>query len=53
VTSISVNSLLIVLLISIVDDVEEAQLVDSLGGRDDTEPISQLLLLEELLCPNP
>jgi len=53
VTSISVDSLLIVLLIGIVDDVEEAQLVDSLGGRDNTEPISQLLLLEELLRPNP
>jgi hypothetical protein len=52
-TSISVNPLLIILLIGIVDNVEEAELVDTLGRRDNTEPISQLLLLEELLCPIP
>jgi hypothetical protein len=52
-TSSSVNPLLIILLIGIVDNVEEAELVDTLGRRDNTEPISQLLLLEELLCPNP
>jgi len=53
ITSSSVNPLLIILLIGIVDNVEEAELVDTLGRRYDTEPISQLLLLEELLCPNP
>jgi hypothetical protein len=52
-TSISINPLLIILLIGIIDNVEEAELVDTLGRRDDTEPISQLLLLEELLCPDP
>jgi hypothetical protein len=52
-TSSSVKPLLIILLIGIVDNVEEAELVDTLGGRYDTEPISQLLLLEELLCSNP
>jgi hypothetical protein len=44
-TSISANRLLIILLIGIVDNVEEAELVDTLGGRDNSEPISQLLLL--------
>jgi hypothetical protein len=43
--------LLIILLIGIVDDIEESELVDALGGGDNSEPISQLLLLEELLCP--
>jgi len=53
VTSISIDPLLIVLLIGIIDNVEESELVNTLGGRDNTEPISQLLLLEELLCPIP
>ena len=52
-TSISVNPLLIIFLIGIVNNVEEAELVDTLRRRDDTEPISQLLLLEELLCSIP
>jgi hypothetical protein len=51
--SVAANHLLIILLIGVVDNVEEAELVDTLGGRDNTEPISQLLLLEELLCPEP
>jgi len=50
---ISIESLLIVLLIGIIDNVEESELVDTLGGRDNTEPISQLLLLEKLFCPIP
>ena len=50
---VAANHLLIILLIGVVDNVEEAELVDTLGGRDNTEPISQLLLLEELLCPEP
>jgi hypothetical protein len=45
--------LLIIILSSIIDNVEESELVDTLGGRNDTEPISELLLLEELLCPVP
>lgn len=49
----SIDHLLVILLVSIVDDVEESELVDTLGGRDDTEPVSELLLLEELLCPIP
>jgi hypothetical protein len=48
---ISIDPLLIVLLIGIIDNIEESELVDTLGGRDNTEPISQLLLLEKLLCP--
>jgi hypothetical protein len=47
-------TVLFVILISVViDNVEESELVDTLGGRDNTEPISQLLLLEKLLCPIP
>ena len=41
--------LLVVLVRLIVDNVKEAELVDTLGGRDDTEPVTELLLLEELL----
>lgn len=41
--------LLIILLGLVVDDVEEAELVNTLGGGDDTEPVTELLLLEELL----
>lgn len=52
-TSISIDPLLIIILIGIVDHVKESELVDTLGGGDNTEPISQLLLLEELLCPVP
>jgi hypothetical protein len=42
--------LLVIILSLVVDDVEESELVDTLGSRDNPEPISQLLLLEELLC---
>jgi len=41
--------LLLVLLSLVIDDVEEAELIDTLGGGDDTEPVTELLLLEELL----
>lgn len=41
--------LLLLLLTLVIDDVEEAELVDTLGGGDDTEPVTKLLLLEELL----
>jgi hypothetical protein len=43
--------LLVIILALLVDDIEEAQLIDALAGRDDTQPIAQLLLLEELLGP--
>jgi hypothetical protein len=43
--------LLVILLGVVVDDVEEAELVDTLGGGDDTEPVTELLLLQELLGP--
>ena len=45
------KSLLVLILIRVVDHIEEPQLVNTFGRRDHTEPISQLLLLEELLCP--
>jgi len=41
--------LLIVIIALLVDDVEESELVDTLAGRHDTEPVTELLLLEELL----
>jgi hypothetical protein len=43
------RSLLVILVSLVVDDVEEAELVDTLGGGDDAEPVTELLLLEELL----
>lgn len=44
-------SLLVILVGLVVDDVEELELVDALGGRDHAEPVAELLLLEELLRP--
>lgn len=41
--------LVLVLIGLVVDDVEEAELVHTLGGGDDAEPVTELLLLEELL----
>jgi hypothetical protein len=41
--------LFVVLLSLVVDDVVEAELVDTLGGGDDAEPVTELLLLEVLL----
>jgi hypothetical protein len=41
--------LLVIILSLVVDDVEEAELVDTLGGGNDAEPVTELLLLEELL----
>ena len=43
--------LLVILVRLIVDDVEEAKLIYALGGGNDTEPVTELLLLEELLSP--
>ena len=45
--------LLIVILICVIDHIEKPQLIDTLGCGDHTEPISQLLLLKELLRPKP
>jgi len=41
--------LLVILLSLVVDDVEELELIHALRGRDDTEPVTELHLLEELL----
>ena len=43
--------LLVVLVSLVVDDVEELELVDTSRGGHDAEPVSELLLLEELLGP--
>ena len=45
------RNLLLLLVALLVDDVVEAELVDTLGGGDDTEPVTELLLLEVLLGP--
>jgi hypothetical protein len=47
--SAKTSRLLLVVLSLVVDDVEEAELVDTLGSGDDAEPVTELLLLEELL----
>lgn len=44
-------NLLVIILNLVIDDVEELELVDATRGGHDTEPITQLLLLEELLGP--
>jgi hypothetical protein len=44
----SAHHLLLILISLVVDNVEEAELINTLGGRDDPEPITELLLLEEL-----
>jgi len=49
VSSSGIVDLLVVLIGLVVDDVEEAELVDALGGGNDAEPVTELLLLEELL----
>jgi hypothetical protein len=41
--------LLVVLIRLVVDNVEEAELVNALGSGNDAEPVTELLLLEELL----
>jgi hypothetical protein len=49
VSSNGIVHLLVILVGLIVDNVEEAELVDALGGGNDAEPVTKLLLLEELL----
>jgi len=41
--------LLVIIVGFIIDNIEEAKLVNTLRGGHDTEPVAQLLLLEELL----
>lgn len=43
--------LLVILIGLIIHNIEELKLVDTLGGGDDTEPVAELHLLEELLGP--
>lgn len=45
----SATRLFLILLSLVVDDVVEAELVDTLGGGDNAEPVTELLLLEVLL----
>jgi hypothetical protein len=46
---ISNTHLVLILIGLVVDNVEEAELVHALGGGNDTKPVTELLLLEELL----
>jgi hypothetical protein len=50
-SSDKIGNLLIILFSIVVNNVEKSELVDTLGGRDDTKPVTELLLLEELLGP--
>lgn len=43
------SNLLVILIIVIVNNVVELELVTALAGGDDTEPVTELVLLEELL----
>ena len=45
------TNLLVIVLVLVVDDVVELELVDTGRGGDDAEPVTELLLLEELLGP--
>ena len=47
------HSLLIVIIGLIVDNSEESELVNALGCGHDTQPVAELLLLEEFLRPIP
>lgn len=47
--TVSYSYSFIIIIRLIVDDVEEAKLVDALARADDAEPIAQLLFLEEFL----
>lgn len=42
--------LLLILLVVLANNVVESQLVNTLGGGNNAEPVTELLLLEELLC---
>ena len=46
-----INGLVLILISLVVDDVEELELVNTLGGGDDAQPVTKLHLLKELLGP--
>jgi hypothetical protein len=43
--------LFIIIIALLIHHIEESELVRALARRDDTQPVSELLLLEELLRP--
>ena len=43
--------LIVVLLIPLTDDIEELKLVHPSGGRDNSEPVTELVLFQEFLSP--
>ena len=45
----TVHRSLVVIVLGVVDSVEELELVDTLASGDDTKPVTELHLLEELL----
>ena len=46
-----IGSLLVIVVSVLVNDVEELELVNSFASGDNTEPVAELELLEELLGP--
>jgi hypothetical protein len=50
-TSSRRENLVLILVSLVVDDVVEAKFVDTLGGGNDPQPVTELLFLEELLGP--
>jgi len=46
---VEMGYLLLIFIIVLVNDIEELKLIDTLGGRDNTEPVPELVLLQELL----
>ena len=47
----TLNLLILILICLIVDNVEEPQLIHALRSGNDTQPVTELLLLKELFCP--
>ena len=47
----TLNLLILILICLIVDNVEEPQLVHALRSGNDTQPVTELLLLKELFGP--
>ena len=45
--------LFIILITILVDNVVETKLIGTLADRNDTEPVTELILLQVLLCPMP
>lgn len=47
----SESHLFVIVIAILIDHIKEPQFVDPLACGDDPQPVSELLLLEKLLCP--